>query len=79
MEAWVANEQTAYAASPFQSEHPLKFAVFAPPTAGRLSKAHKEKEAEQRNGTKCESDHRTSEDKKEEKERKRKHPPGAER
>ncbi|XP_028567472.2 G-patch domain and KOW motifs-containing protein [Podarcis muralis] len=45
----------------------------------RLSKAHKEKEAEQRNGTKCESDHRTSEDKKEEKERKRKHPPGAER
>ncbi|XP_061470264.1 G-patch domain and KOW motifs-containing protein [Rhineura floridana] len=45
----------------------------------RLSKGHKEKETEQRNGTKHDSDHRASEDKKEEREKKRKHPPGAER
>ncbi|KAJ6628056.1 hypothetical protein lerEdw1_014717 [Lerista edwardsae] len=45
----------------------------------RLSKAHKGKEAQQRNGAKHNPDTRTSEDKKEEGDKKRKHPANAER
>nr|XP_060619107.1 G-patch domain and KOW motifs-containing protein [Anolis sagrei ordinatus] len=45
----------------------------------RLSKAHKEKEAEQRNGTKPVSDNRVEEDKKENRDKKRKHPAGTDR
>ncbi|XP_053147253.1 G-patch domain and KOW motifs-containing protein [Hemicordylus capensis] len=45
----------------------------------RLSKAHKEKESDQRNGVKSSPDHKALEDTKEEREKKRKHPAGAER
>ncbi|XP_066471292.1 G-patch domain and KOW motifs-containing protein [Tiliqua scincoides] len=45
----------------------------------RLSKAHKEKEAQQKNGAKHNSETRTSENKKEERDKKRKHPTSTER
>nr|XP_056720426.1 G-patch domain and KOW motifs-containing protein [Euleptes europaea] len=45
----------------------------------RLSKAHKEKEAEQRNGAKHDPESGAAPDKKEERNKKRKHPPEAER
>uniref|UniRef100_A0A6J0TXL2 G-patch domain and KOW motifs-containing protein n=1 Tax=Pogona vitticeps TaxID=103695 RepID=A0A6J0TXL2_9SAUR len=45
----------------------------------RLSKAHKEKEAAQRNGSKLDSDNRLSEDKKGDRDKKRKHPAGTDR
>ncbi|XP_042306189.1 G-patch domain and KOW motifs-containing protein isoform X1 [Sceloporus undulatus] len=45
----------------------------------RLSKAHKEKEAEQQNGTKLESDNRVKEERKEDRDKKRKHPAGSDR
>ncbi|XP_063150170.1 G-patch domain and KOW motifs-containing protein isoform X2 [Candoia aspera] len=45
----------------------------------RLSKAHKEKEEEQRNGTKDSSENRASKGKNESRDKKRKHPTGADR
>ncbi|KAJ7317521.1 hypothetical protein JRQ81_003683 [Phrynocephalus forsythii] len=45
----------------------------------RLSKAHKEKEAEQRNGSKLDAENKPSEDKKGDRDKKRKHTAGTER